>query len=93
MSNVGGGQNRAFGIQRLWIGRRFFEKNKKTIQQFRLSLRYRYRKQICCHKTAFTDKQKLSCDDRCKEPVDGIVRCIKMMKAVEERIVEYEICK
>ena len=39
------------------------------------------------------DKQKLYCDDRCQEPIDGVVGCIKMMEAIEERIKEYEIGK
>ena len=33
----------------------------------------------------------MSCDDICQEPVDWIAAYIKTMKAVEEKIAEYEI--
>ncbi|MBN2455355.1 MAG: hypothetical protein JXB29_02270 [Sedimentisphaerales bacterium] len=37
------------------------------------------------------DEQKQSCYDRCQEPVGSVAGYIETMKAVEEKIVEYEI--
>lgn len=33
------------------------------------------------------------CDDRCQELGDSVAGYIKTIKAVEERITEYEMCK
>ncbi len=49
---------------------------------------------MCQNEALYTsDKHKPSCCNRCQEPIDSVVGYIETMKALEERIAEYEIAK